>query len=168
MKYLLIVVSLLSINCTTYSNKINDQGSKLVHLDRYLSFEITKKFQEFDSEREFWIILHLKNITTKEIYIDKPICFGTNIFPFLNDSDGKSLQMQFRIRANCEGEIQKVLPSETYEESFLYDLHKCFDFTKQGTYYLKFDYSGIIYDANRKRLTLDNQLTSNVLEIITN
>ena len=148
-----------------FNNQLKGQRSELVHINKYLSFVITKSPQEINDKSEFRIIFHMKNISKKEISIEKPSCFGVNIMPFLSDSDGRPLPVQFRLKANCKGERYKVLPSETYEEAFIYDLHKCFDFSKQGTYFLKFEYYGNIYNTNGQRITLVDPLTSNVLKI---
>ena len=165
MKRLVIVLSLVSINCGTFDSHISDQSKGLIHIDKYLSFVIAKSHQEIDKESKIQIILQLKNISGVEIYLSKPNCLGVYIMPFLYDSDGRLLPMLFRIKVNCKEEKYNLFPNATYEETFLYDLNKCFDFSNRGKYFLKFEYFGNVYDKNGQKLTHNEPLTSNTLEI---
>lgn len=124
---------------------------------KFVEFSIELR-ERFSSRENVKVKLNFKNISSVKIAISEPTCIGINIMPFLQDSLGALLPMQFRIKPFCPEKLKRLSPGELFSTVLEYSLSEFYDLSNPGSYQLHFEYRGNIFGVDEKKISNDAAL----------
>ncbi len=93
----------------------------------------------------------IKNISTRNITIMEPTCFGRNVRPKLLAANGKEIQASLRYHFKCAVNFIELRPQESRIYKYPYSIEELYKLNKSETYSIKIIFDGaILEDATNK------------------
>ena len=115
--------------------------------------------------QHFKAVMAFTNTGRDTIQMDFPECLGVHIWPTIINDQGETLQLRFRVRANCHGGSQTLGGGQTVDIPFPYLIDSCFQLKEGERYSMSVDYIGEIRCSDGSKRQYESALASNFVEI---